>query len=330
MVLAQYEALAHALEQHCAQASEGVLAEARALRERLHKKHKKESQKLRRAQTRGGDGGAFRYFQPGDDRRVAAATASCHCRRASSRSAAASCIALLPAPQPSPSRSPSLRRQQAVLASKSSSAAVATAACSRPTRCSRCHLRRCRRGCATCPSLSSAPSQANTTSPICRNHAHCRSWLAKAEPFAAAHSGGQRTEGSASLCMQEQGRLVVQARARSQKGCGDWVAKAEAATLRRRSKGGGSCRLGTIARIGWRKQRKPRRRRRRTPCYLTLLHADNADGSRLADGSDEGERARLLGALGWLAGGETDGQRDRTPAVSLFFAPCARTALRVV
>ena len=49
MALAQYEALARALEQHCAQASEGVLAEARALRERLHKKQKKESQKLRRA-----------------------------------------------------------------------------------------------------------------------------------------------------------------------------------------------------------------------------------------------------------------------------------------
>ena len=44
--LAQYEALARALEQHCAQASEAVLAEARALRERLHKKHTKESQKL--------------------------------------------------------------------------------------------------------------------------------------------------------------------------------------------------------------------------------------------------------------------------------------------
>ena len=49
MALAQYEALARALEQHCAQASEGVLAEAQVLRERLHKKHKKDSQKLRRA-----------------------------------------------------------------------------------------------------------------------------------------------------------------------------------------------------------------------------------------------------------------------------------------
>ena len=49
MALAQYEALARALEEHCTQASEGVLTEARALRERLHKKHKKESQKLRRA-----------------------------------------------------------------------------------------------------------------------------------------------------------------------------------------------------------------------------------------------------------------------------------------
>ena len=49
MTLAQYEALARALEQHCAQASEGVLAEAQVLRERLHKKHKKDSQKLRRA-----------------------------------------------------------------------------------------------------------------------------------------------------------------------------------------------------------------------------------------------------------------------------------------
>ena len=49
MALARYEPLARALEQHCAQASEGLLAEAQALRERLHKKHKKESQKLRRA-----------------------------------------------------------------------------------------------------------------------------------------------------------------------------------------------------------------------------------------------------------------------------------------
>ena len=46
MALAQYEALARALEEHCTQASEGVLTEARALRERLHKKHTKESQKL--------------------------------------------------------------------------------------------------------------------------------------------------------------------------------------------------------------------------------------------------------------------------------------------
>ena len=37
--------------EYFAQASEGVLAEAKALRERLHKKHKKESQKLRRAQA---------------------------------------------------------------------------------------------------------------------------------------------------------------------------------------------------------------------------------------------------------------------------------------
>ena len=49
MALAQYEPLARALEQHSAQASEGVSAEAQALRERLHSKHKKESQKLRRA-----------------------------------------------------------------------------------------------------------------------------------------------------------------------------------------------------------------------------------------------------------------------------------------
>jgi len=51
MALAQYEAVARALEQHCAQASEGVLVEARALRERLHKKQKKQSQKLRRARA---------------------------------------------------------------------------------------------------------------------------------------------------------------------------------------------------------------------------------------------------------------------------------------
>ena len=45
---AQYEGLAGAIEEHHALASEGVLAEARAMRERLHKKRKQESQKLRR------------------------------------------------------------------------------------------------------------------------------------------------------------------------------------------------------------------------------------------------------------------------------------------
>ena len=45
---AQYEGLVGAIEEHHARASEGVLAEARAMRERLHKKRKQESQKLRR------------------------------------------------------------------------------------------------------------------------------------------------------------------------------------------------------------------------------------------------------------------------------------------
>ena len=49
MTAAQYDGLIRALEAHHANASEGVLAEARAMRERLHKKRKKESQKLRRA-----------------------------------------------------------------------------------------------------------------------------------------------------------------------------------------------------------------------------------------------------------------------------------------
>ena len=45
---AQYEGLVGAIEEHHARASEGVLTEARAMRERLHKKRKQESQKLRR------------------------------------------------------------------------------------------------------------------------------------------------------------------------------------------------------------------------------------------------------------------------------------------
>jgi hypothetical protein len=45
---AQYEGLVGAIEEHHPLASEGVLAEARAMRERLHKKRKQESQKLRR------------------------------------------------------------------------------------------------------------------------------------------------------------------------------------------------------------------------------------------------------------------------------------------
>jgi len=48
MVAAQYEVLVGAIMEHHALASEGVLAEARAMRERLHKKRKQESQKLRR------------------------------------------------------------------------------------------------------------------------------------------------------------------------------------------------------------------------------------------------------------------------------------------
>ena len=48
MAAAQYEGLVGAIEEHHALASEGVLAEARAMRERLHKKRKQESQKLRR------------------------------------------------------------------------------------------------------------------------------------------------------------------------------------------------------------------------------------------------------------------------------------------
>jgi len=48
MAASQYEELARALEEHCALASEGMLVEARAMRERLHKRRKKESQKVRR------------------------------------------------------------------------------------------------------------------------------------------------------------------------------------------------------------------------------------------------------------------------------------------
>jgi len=48
MAASQYEGLIGAIEEHHARASEGVLAEARAMRERLHKKRKQESQKLRR------------------------------------------------------------------------------------------------------------------------------------------------------------------------------------------------------------------------------------------------------------------------------------------
>eukprot|EP00900_Chrysochromulina_parva_P003376 jgi/Chrpa1/13039/Chrysochromulina_OHIO_Genome00018498-RA len=48
MAAAQYEVLVGAIEEHHALASEGVLAEARAMRERLHKKRKQESQTLRR------------------------------------------------------------------------------------------------------------------------------------------------------------------------------------------------------------------------------------------------------------------------------------------
>jgi interleukin-1 receptor-associated kinase 1 len=48
MTAEQYEGLIGAIEEHHARASEGVMAEARAMRERLHKKRKQESQKLRR------------------------------------------------------------------------------------------------------------------------------------------------------------------------------------------------------------------------------------------------------------------------------------------
>ncbi|KOO34734.1 hypothetical protein Ctob_013740, partial [Chrysochromulina tobinii] len=48
MAAAQYEGLIGAIEEHQALASEGVLAEAMAMHERLHKKRKQESQKLRR------------------------------------------------------------------------------------------------------------------------------------------------------------------------------------------------------------------------------------------------------------------------------------------
>ena len=48
MAAAHYESLVGAIEEHHTLASEGVLAEARAMRERLHKKRKQESQKLRR------------------------------------------------------------------------------------------------------------------------------------------------------------------------------------------------------------------------------------------------------------------------------------------
>ncbi len=46
MAAADYEGLRLAIETHCAMASEGTLTEARAVRERLHKKRKKESRKL--------------------------------------------------------------------------------------------------------------------------------------------------------------------------------------------------------------------------------------------------------------------------------------------
>tara|TARA_B110000046_G_scaffold156591_1_gene167468 strand:- start:252 stop:2024 length:1773 start_codon:yes stop_codon:yes gene_type:complete len=44
-----YESLARALEEHCALASEGMLVEARAMRDRLHRRRKKVSRVLRRA-----------------------------------------------------------------------------------------------------------------------------------------------------------------------------------------------------------------------------------------------------------------------------------------
>jgi len=49
MAAAQYEGLARALEEHHTMASEGVLAEAKAMRDRLHKKRKQASRKLRLA-----------------------------------------------------------------------------------------------------------------------------------------------------------------------------------------------------------------------------------------------------------------------------------------
>eukprot|EP00966_Prymnesium_polylepis_P260926 6026930-Prymnesium_polylepis.3 len=49
MAAMQYEALAAALDEHRGLASDSVLEEARMLRDRLHKRRKKESQKLRRA-----------------------------------------------------------------------------------------------------------------------------------------------------------------------------------------------------------------------------------------------------------------------------------------
>ena len=49
MATNEYDALAKALELHCSVASEATLAEARAQRDRLNKKRKKESQRLRKA-----------------------------------------------------------------------------------------------------------------------------------------------------------------------------------------------------------------------------------------------------------------------------------------
>jgi hypothetical protein len=72
MAAAQYEDLIGAIEEHHALASEGVLAEARAMRERLHKKRRQQSQKLRRKHA------ARRW-------RCKAARRSCHCTRSHSR-----------------------------------------------------------------------------------------------------------------------------------------------------------------------------------------------------------------------------------------------------
>ena len=78
MAAAQYEDLIGAIEDHHALASEGVLAEARAMRERLHQKRRQQSQKLRRKHA------ARRW-------RCKAARRSCHCTRSHSRRLYAAC-----------------------------------------------------------------------------------------------------------------------------------------------------------------------------------------------------------------------------------------------